>query len=90
MEKQILARTATIIPLSAPSTNIELPSVPFFFNGYKLHSSLVASRQIHDDMLAFAAQNHVKPMIEKFELSEKGFAEALAKRILGSLGIEVF
>jgi len=85
MKKEILARTATIIPLSAPSTNIELPSWPVFFDGYKLQSSLVASRHVHDDMLAFAANNHVKPAIEKFEFSENGFAEALAKLNSGKL-----
>ena len=85
MKREILARTATIIPLSAPSTNIELPASTFFFNGYKLKSSLVASRQIHDDMLAFAAHNHVKPAIEKFEFSETGFAEALTKLNSGKL-----
>jgi D-arabinose 1-dehydrogenase-like Zn-dependent alcohol dehydrogenase len=53
--------------------------------GYNLKSSLVASRGAHDDMLAFAAHNHITPTIEKFEFSEKGFAEALAKLQSGKL-----
>lgn len=85
MQKNILARTATIIPLSAPSTDISLPSTPVFFDGYKLQSSLVASRQVHDDMLAFSAHHGVRPVIEKFAFSEKGFKEALGKLKEGKL-----
>jgi D-arabinose 1-dehydrogenase-like Zn-dependent alcohol dehydrogenase len=36
-------------------------------------------------MLAFAAHNHIVPTIEKFEFSEKGFAEALDKMNSGKL-----
>jgi len=45
----------------------------------------VASRQTHDDMLAFSAHHGVKPAIEKFEFSEEGFAEAVAKLNSGKL-----
>jgi D-arabinose 1-dehydrogenase-like Zn-dependent alcohol dehydrogenase len=56
-----------------------------FFNGYNLHSSLVAHRRIHDDMLTFAAAHDIKPAIEKFEFSEKGFADAYAKLKSGQM-----
>jgi D-arabinose 1-dehydrogenase-like Zn-dependent alcohol dehydrogenase len=56
-----------------------------FFDGYNVHSSLVASRARHDDMLEFAAHNHVKPAIEEFELSEKGMEEALKKLSAGHM-----
>jgi D-arabinose 1-dehydrogenase-like Zn-dependent alcohol dehydrogenase len=36
-------------------------------------------------MLAFSAHHGVKPTIEKFEFSEKGFAEAVAKLNSGKL-----
>jgi D-arabinose 1-dehydrogenase-like Zn-dependent alcohol dehydrogenase len=36
-------------------------------------------------MLAFAAHNHIKPTIEKFEFSEEGFAEALDRMNSGKL-----
>lgn len=58
---------------------------PFFFDGYNLKSSLVASRGIHDEMLNFAALHQVVPVIEKFEFSEDGFAEALGKMNAGKL-----
>lgn len=59
--------------------------MPLFFNGYNLHSSLVASRARHDDMLNFVAHNHVKPSIEKFEMSEEGMETALKKLAAGEM-----
>lgn len=56
-----------------------------FFDGYNVHSSLVASRQEHDDMLTFAAKHDIKPVTETFEFSEKGFAEALERLGTGKL-----
>jgi D-arabinose 1-dehydrogenase-like Zn-dependent alcohol dehydrogenase len=38
-----------------------------FWNVYHIHSSLVASRATHDDMLAFAARQGVKPKVELYE-----------------------
>ncbi len=55
------------------------------FEGYNVHSSLVASRAISDDMLAFAAHHDVKPTVETFEFTEEGFAEALNKMSEGKL-----
>jgi D-arabinose 1-dehydrogenase-like Zn-dependent alcohol dehydrogenase len=52
---------------------------PLFFDGYNVRSSLVASRAKHGEMLAFAAAQDVKPLIEEFELSEKGIEEAIGK-----------
>lgn len=39
----------------------------------------MASRAKHDEMLAFAAAQGVKPLIEQFEMSEKGLGEAIEK-----------
>jgi D-arabinose 1-dehydrogenase-like Zn-dependent alcohol dehydrogenase len=85
MVKEILARTAIIVPLSAPATNFDLPSAAMFFNGYNLNASLVASRHVHDEMLNFAAHHKIAPTIEKFEFSEEGFAQAYAKLTSGEM-----
>lgn len=50
-----------------------------------MHSSLVASRGHHDDMLEFAAHHNIKPQIEQFDLNESGIAEALAKLKSGKM-----
>ena len=56
-----------------------------FFDGYNVHSSLVASRARHDEMLQFAAHHGVKPALEEFALSEEGIAQALKKLQAGKM-----
>ncbi|RFU33625.1 hypothetical protein B7463_g2716, partial [Scytalidium lignicola] len=77
MTKEILARTGTIVPLTADTHDLQLPSLTMFFAGYNIRSSLVASRKIHSDMLRFAAKHGIKPVIEEFPMDEGGFAAAL-------------
>ncbi|TVY71367.1 alcohol dehydrogenase [Lachnellula suecica] len=60
-------------------------SWPVFFDGYQLKSTIVGSRAVHKDMLAFAAHHNIKPTIEKFELSEEGLTQAVDKMQNGSL-----
>jgi D-arabinose 1-dehydrogenase-like Zn-dependent alcohol dehydrogenase len=38
-----------------------------FWNGYTLHSSLVASRPVHEDMLEFAARHGIHPKVELYD-----------------------
>ena len=56
-----------------------------FFDGYNIHSNLVASRAVQDEMLNFAARHGVKPVTEAFEFSEAGFNEAFDKMQKGKL-----
>lgn len=79
MVKEVLARAGNVVPLAAPQGDMSLPAFQMFFDGYNVRSSLVASRAKHDEMLAFAASNDVKPWVEQFELSEKGIADAIDK-----------
>lgn len=60
-------------------------STPFFFETYNLKSSLVASRNVHVDMLNFAATHGIKPATELFEFSEKGLQEAVDKLNAGKI-----
>lgn len=56
-----------------------------FFDGYKVHTNLVASRGVHNDMLEFAARHKIVPAIEKFPLSEDGLSKAIGKLKAGSV-----
>ena len=56
-----------------------------FFDGYKVHTNLVASRGVHNDMLEFAARHKIVPTIERFPLSEDGLVKAVQKLKAGSL-----
>lgn len=35
-----------------------------FFQGFHVHSSLVASRGVHDEMLEFSARHGIKPLVQ--------------------------
>ena len=45
----------------------------------------MASRGVHAEMLAFAAAQGIKPVIEEFGLDEAGFAEAFEKLQSGKI-----
>ena len=62
-----------------PNTNGSSSFMPYFFNCYNLVTNLVASRATHAEMLAFAAQHGVKPLVEEFKMDDEGMAEAIAK-----------
>ncbi|KAI1044248.1 hypothetical protein LB505_008648 [Fusarium chuoi] len=68
MTKEFLARDGTIVPLAAPVHGpLSLPAGAMFFQGYHVFSSLVGSRNIHDEMLEFSGRHGVKPMVQLFK-----------------------
>ena len=76
---KVLARQGLIVPLSAPHGDLKLPGLPMFFNGYRVHTSLVANRLDHAAMLDFAARHRIKPTVERFDLTEEGLGSAIKK-----------
>jgi D-arabinose 1-dehydrogenase-like Zn-dependent alcohol dehydrogenase len=86
LTKEILARTGTIVPLTAEGAKpMTLPSLSMLFNGYNVHSSLVASRKVHDDMLRFAALHGIRPVVEEFSMDEEGWGKALERLHTGKV-----
>jgi D-arabinose 1-dehydrogenase-like Zn-dependent alcohol dehydrogenase len=85
LTKDILARTGTVVPLTASAENMDLPALAMFFGGYNIHSSLVASRKVHSDMLKFAAFHKIRPAIEEFKMNEEGWAKALKRLTSGQV-----
>ncbi|KAJ9607569.1 hypothetical protein H2200_007647 [Cladophialophora chaetospira] len=83
--KEVLARGGTIVPLSAPAETYQFPGWQMFFDGYNLRASLVSSRAEHADMLAFAAQHDIKPVIETFEMNKTGIDQAFEKLKSGKM-----
>lgn len=75
----IMAPGGTIYPLSVSSDDLVMPYMPLLAGELKIQGSLVASRQVHRDMLAFAALHNIVPMIEKFPMTVDGITEAMAK-----------
>ncbi|KAF1980675.1 GroES-like protein [Aulographum hederae CBS 113979] len=77
--KEVFSRNGVIIPLAANAGEFSLPGLPQLFNGMNVKASLVASRQVHRDMLEFSARHGIKPVIEQFPLTEEGVNEAATK-----------
>jgi D-arabinose 1-dehydrogenase-like Zn-dependent alcohol dehydrogenase len=77
--KNVLARGGTIVPLAAPTSGpLSLPADKMFWDVYHVHSSLVASRARHEEMLQFAAVHNVEPMVE---ISKHTGADSITKAI---------
>ncbi|KAI0829515.1 GroES-like protein [Hypoxylon sp. FL0890] len=81
----IMAARSAIYPLSASSGNMEIPYMPLVFHGIAVQGSLVASRNLHRQMLAFAALHNIRPITEVFPLTEEGVREAIARLKRGDI-----
>ena len=75
----MMAPRARIYPLSVSEGNLEFPYMPIILSGIRIQGSLVATRAVHRDMLAFAARHGIKPVIETFPMTEEGIKEAMDK-----------
>lgn len=74
----VLAPGATIHPISVSEGNFEIPYMPLILNGVTVQGSVVASRYIHNRMLAFAALHNIKPVIQKFPMTADGINDGMA------------
>lgn len=70
---------SVIHPLSVSSGDFSIPYGPLIGQGITVQGSVVAPRQIHREMLKFAALHQIKPVIQEFPLSEAGIKDAMDK-----------
>ena len=75
----ILAPGATIYPLTVSGDDFKIPYMPIIAGELKIQGSLVAARQVHKEMLAFAAHHSIKPIIEQFPMTVEGITESMKK-----------
>ena len=75
----IMAPGGTIYPLTVSDGDLSIPYMGLLANELSVQGSLVAARQVHRDMLDFAGQHGIKPIIEKFPLSVEGATECMKK-----------
>ncbi|KAM0258784.1 hypothetical protein ACHAQJ_003626 [Trichoderma viride] len=85
----LLSNCARIYPLSVSSDNLEIPYMPIIMAGITIHGSLVASRPVHRKMLEFAALHNIRPVIERFDMSEEGINEAFERLEAGKVQYRV-
>ena len=75
----IMAPSGTIYPLTVSEDDLTIPYMPVIMSGLKIQGSLVAARQIHREMLNFAAVHQIKPIIETFPMSVEGMEQAFKR-----------
>jgi D-arabinose 1-dehydrogenase-like Zn-dependent alcohol dehydrogenase len=75
----IMAPGGTIYPLTVSLDDFSIPYMPLLMGELTVQGSLVAARQVHRDMLEFAAFHKIQPMIEKFPMTVEGITAAFDK-----------
>ncbi|OQE42336.1 hypothetical protein PENCOP_c004G04162 [Penicillium coprophilum] len=73
----IMAPGSVISPLSVDSNDLKIPYMPLLSHGLRIQGGIVASRQVHKDMLEFAAFHNIKPVKMTFPLTLDGVKQAL-------------
>ncbi len=72
----IMSPSGTIYPLTVSNDELKMPYMPIVLAGLKIQGSLVAAREIHREMLQFAAVHNIKPIVQTFPLSQDGIKDA--------------
>lgn len=75
----IMQPGSTIHPLSVSGGDFTVPYMPLLVQGVTVQGSIVAPRQIHKDMLEFAALHGITPVVQEFPMSEEGIKDAMDK-----------
>lgn len=72
-----MSPNGVISPLSVDSNDLKIPYMPVLVNGLRIQGGIVSSRQVHKDMLEFAAFHNIKPVKMTFPLTLQGVEESL-------------
>ena len=65
--------------------DLVLPFWDFMIKQVSVHGCLAATPDQINQMLAFAADKGVKPIVEEFPMTEEGVAEAIGKLVSGKM-----
>lgn len=74
-----MAPGGAIYPLTVSSEDLKIPYMPILAGELKVQGSLVAAREVHREMLSFAAKHEIRPIIETFPMSVEGIEESMAR-----------
>lgn len=73
----IMAPRSAIYPLSVSMGKVDIPYMSLILQGITVVGSLVASRHQHRQMLEFTARHQIKPIVEKYPMTEDGIKQAM-------------
>jgi len=75
----VMAPGGTVYPLTVSEGDLTIPYMPFLAGELRVQGGLVAAREVHREMLEFAAHHKIRPIIEQFPMSAEGITEAMKK-----------
>ncbi|KAJ5242328.1 uncharacterized protein N7469_000655 [Penicillium citrinum] len=73
----VMAPNGVISPLSVDAGDLKIPYMPLLVNGLRVQGGIVSARQVHRDMLEFAAVHGIKPVKMTFPLTLEGVKDSL-------------
>jgi D-arabinose 1-dehydrogenase-like Zn-dependent alcohol dehydrogenase len=73
----VMAPSGVISPLSIDANDLKIPYMPLLLNGLRVQGGIVSARQVHRDMLEFAALHNIKPVKMTFPLTLEGVSDSL-------------
>ena len=74
-----MAKGGIIYPLTVASEKLELSAFALNMAGLRVQGSFIAPRHLHQKMLEFSAYHNIKPVIQKWPMSEQGIKEAFKR-----------
>ncbi|CAL5874574.1 uncharacterized protein PFLUO_LOCUS8871 [Penicillium psychrofluorescens] len=77
MYLNVMAPGGVISPLSIDSNDFQIPYMPLLVQGLRVQGGVVSARQVHRDMLEFAAVHNIKPIKMTFPMTLEGVKESL-------------
>lgn len=75
----LMAPRGAMYPLSVSGEDLKVPYQTLIDRELRVQGSLVAPRQVHREMLAFAALHGIKPIVEEFEMTVDGIEDAMGR-----------
>lgn len=81
----IMAPGGSLYPLTVSEGDLKIPYMPIVAGQLNIQGSLVAARNVHMEMLAFAALHQIRPVIEEFPMTVEGIEEAFHKLEAGKM-----
>lgn len=67
----------SVYPLTVQFSPLQIPTIPIIQNGIRIQGSMVASRHGLCNLVQFAAEKKITPMIMKFPLTRDGIEDAM-------------
>ncbi|OOF98236.1 hypothetical protein ASPCADRAFT_164643 [Aspergillus carbonarius ITEM 5010] len=81
----VLARNASIIPLSVDSGDLTAPYMPTVGAGHRIVGSCVSSRFPQNKMIDFAARHKISSIVERYPMTLEGVTEAVDRLQSGKM-----